>query len=81
MNWKTYVEKQNEQKYVLPEGWDSREKVANEIGCSPERVNEQLRPGINSREVEVKIFPVWDKQAKRIIRTTAYHRTTPKVRS
>lgn len=72
MNWKNFVEKQNEKLYVLPAGWDSREEVAAQLGCAPDRVNEHLRPGIQSRQVEVKVFPVWDKVAKRKVSTTAY---------
>lgn len=72
MNWKNYVEKMNATKYVLPEGWDSREAVAEQLGCSLDRVNEHLKPGIQAKEVEVKAFPVWDSVTKRILRVTAY---------
>ena len=72
MNWKNYVEKMNAAKYVLPDGWDSKETVAEQLGCSPDRVNEHLKPGIQSKEVEARAFPVWDSVTKRILRVTAY---------
>lgn len=72
MNWKQIVEKKNAEIYKLPEGWDSREKVAEDLDCAPERVHEILRPALKAAEVEQKIFPVWDKLNKRVIRVTAY---------
>ena len=62
----------NAKLYVLPSGWDARDKVATDLDCSPERVSEQLRPAIKARTVEVKVFPVWDKLTRRILRVTAY---------
>ena len=80
MNWKNYVEKQNEKIYVLPPEWDSREEVARQLGCAPDRVNENLKPGIQAREIESKMFPVWDKHLKRKVNVIAYRfiRQNPK---
>jgi len=72
MNWKTHVERISARNFVLPPGWDSREKVANDIECSPERVRINLAPAVKSGEVEVGVFPVWDSVTKRVVRTTAY---------
>ena len=72
MNWKSVVEKKNAEIYKLPPGWDDRDTVAIDLDCSPERVREILRPAIKAGEVEAKVFPVWDKVAKRIVSTTAY---------
>jgi hypothetical protein len=72
MNWKAVVEKKNAEIYRLPEGWDTRDKVADDLECSPERVSEILRPAIKAGEIEKKIFPVWDKASKRVLQVTAY---------
>jgi len=74
-NWKHLVEKTQEKLYVLPEGWDSKETVAQQIGCSPERVSQLLAPAVKARTVEVRAFPVWDKVTKRVNRVTAYRET------
>ena len=72
MNWKTHVETQSAKLFVLPEGWDSREKIADQLECSPERVRVQLAPGLKAGSIEMNVFPVWDKITKRVIRVTAY---------
>jgi hypothetical protein len=77
-NWKTLVEKENSKTFVLPEGWDSRDTVAEQLECSPEKVNDHLRPAIKAGKVETSVFPVWDSTLKRVIRVTAY-RDTSKV--
>lgn len=77
MNWKNVVEKQNAKAYVLPSGWDSREKVAEDLECAPERVPDLLRPGLRSGEIEGQQFRVWNPALKRVILVTAY-RTRPK---
>lgn len=72
MNWKTHVEKISARNYVLPPGWDSREKVADQLECSPDRVRITLAPAVKAGEIEVGVFPVWDPVTKRVVRTTAY---------
>jgi len=81
MNWKTLVESQNAATYVLPEGWDSRAKVAEQIGCSEDSVRLHLAPAIKARVVESNVFPVWDKLTKRIVRVTAYRKIQPKEKA
>ena len=78
MNWKAYVEKQNERAYVLPPGWDSRDTVAAQLECSTERVDEHLRPGLKSGEIQKQQFRVWDKNLKRVVVVIAYSRGQPK---
>ena len=57
--YKAVVEKQLKSKFAWPAGWDRREKVAGELGCSPDRVAEVLREAIRAGVVErkeVKLF-------------------------
>lgn len=74
MNWKSLVESSLAAANVLPEGWDSRETVATQLQCSEDRVREYLAPALKSRQVEMKVFPVWDKLTKRVVRVTAYRK-------
>lgn len=74
MNWKIYVAAQNAKAFVLPPGWDSRESIAEQLGCAPDRVREHLQPGIAAREIESRQFPVWDAELGRKIAVTAYRR-------
>lgn len=72
MNWRKHVEQQNEKTYVLPEGWDSREKIAEELQCSPEKVSDHLRPSLSSGVIEKGVFKVWDGRLGRTTLVTAY---------
>lgn len=75
MNWKNYVAAQNAKTFVLPAGWDSREQIAEQLGCSPEKVREHLQPGIAAREIESRQFAVWDAELGRKIAVTAYRKS------
>jgi DNA-binding CsgD family transcriptional regulator len=72
MNWKSYVEKKNAKTYVLPDGWDSRDEVATQLDCSPEKVDDHLRPALKSGEVIKQQFKVWDESQKRLTFVVAY---------
>lgn len=74
MNWKALVEAQNKKTYVLPQGWDSRDRVAEQLECSVDNVRVLLGPAIRNKTVEVQQFPVWDDVTKKVIRITAYRR-------
>lgn len=72
MNWKTYVEKKNAKTYVLPPGCDSRETVAAQLDCSPDKVDDHLRPALKSGEVIKQQYKVWDGTQKRLVFVTTY---------
>ncbi len=74
MNWKSLVEAQNKKTYVLPQGWDSRDKVAEQLECNVDNVRVLLGPAIRNKTVEVQQFPVWDDVTKKVVRVTAYRR-------
>lgn len=75
-NWKTLVEKKNAQTYVLPDGWDSRATVAEQLECSEDKVDHNLRPALKSGEVEKQQFVVWDKDLGRKVMVIAYRDTS-----
>jgi len=79
MNWKTYVVDLQRRSYKLPEGWDSREDIAEQLDCSPEKVIDHLRPAIKAGEVESKQFDVWDDGLERKVRITAYRHAAKKA--
>ena len=71
-NWKFIVEKEQARVNILPPGWDSRDKVAADLGCSPDRVRQYMAPLIKARTVEMRVFPVFDKLLKKTVRVMAY---------
>lgn len=77
MNWKKLVETKNAKTFVLPEGWDSRDAIAEQLECSPEKVRDHLRAAINSKEVLEQRFNVWDASLKRPVMVTAYKEAKP----
>lgn len=72
MNWKKLVENKNAKTYVLPEGWDSRDTIAEQLECSPEKVRDHLRPALKSGEVLEQQFKVWNSDLGRCVMVTAY---------
>jgi hypothetical protein len=74
-NWKSILEKQNAAAYAWPKGWSSRDDVAEQLECSPERVASLLAPGIRAGSVERQDFTVWDAKLKRLVRITGYRET------
>ena len=78
-NWKLLAEAKKASKYVLPAGWDSLEKVARNMECSEESARREWAPFVRSGEIEMQVFPVWDKLTKRLVRVTAY-RQAPKAK-
>lgn len=78
MNWKTFVETDQSKRYVLPDGWDTREAIAEQLGCSSDNVRKLLAPAVRSGSVEVKQIPLWDKVLKKVRGVAAYHHVIPK---
>ncbi len=71
-NWKTLAEKTNAKTYVLPQGWDSRAAVAQQLDCSEDKVDDHLRPALKSNQVVKQQFPVWDSTLGRKVMVVAY---------
>lgn len=74
-NWKVILEKQNAAAYAWPKGWTSRDDVAEQLECSPERVAGLLAPGVRAGTIERQDFTVWDAKLKRLVRVTGYRET------
>lgn len=71
-NWTKTVSKINKDRYQIPEGWDTREQVAENLQCAPDRVKDLLKPGIALGEIERQEFPVWDDCRRMTTRVTCY---------
>ena len=74
-NWKSFVETTQAKSYVLPQGWDTRETIAEQLGCSTDNVRKLLAPAIKSGAVEFKQLPIWDKVLKKVRSVACYHKT------
>ena len=72
MNWQKAIDKINIEKYRVPAGWDTKEKIAVELQCAPERVHDLLRGGLASGVFETQEFPVWDAKRRMTIRVKCY---------
>jgi hypothetical protein len=72
MNWKATVAKLNAKHYAFPAGWDTRDAIAAQLECSPDRVDTLLGPGLKSGEIEKQQFPVWDSRLGRKILVWGY---------
>lgn len=71
-NWKKAVEKLNREKYRVPDGWDTKESVALQLGCTVDRVNEIIKPGLQSGDFERQDFLLWDERRGTTARTSCY---------
>ena len=79
-NWNRIIENSNKKAYKWPDGWDSKETIAEQLECSPERVAEHLSSAIRNGEVEKKLITCWDDALKRKVSAFGY-RPISKVES
>lgn len=79
MSYRNIVEKINRDKYSIPSGWDTREKVAEELECSVERVTEILSDAIKAGMIETAKFPVWNPATRQKVMVTCYRKTGGKA--
>jgi hypothetical protein len=77
-NWNKTVTEINRKRYVIPEGWDTREVVAEQLQCAPDKVADLLKPGLSSGEIERQTFSVWDESRRMAIPTVCYRVASPK---
>lgn len=75
-NWTKTVNEINRKRYVIPEGWETKEQVAESLQCAPDRVAEMLKPGIANGDIERQEFSVWDEKRRLASRVTCYRLAT-----
>mgnify|MGYP006893242454 FL=1 len=71
-NWQKAKNKIHQKKYSLPEGWDSRDVVSDQLKCDPSKVSKILSFGIESGDILCKQFYVWDQVRGRAVNKTFY---------
>ena len=71
-NWTKTVTEINRKRYTIPDGWDTKEKIAADLQCSPDRVADLLKPGIQTGEIERQEFSVWDEKRRLTTRITCF---------
>lgn len=71
-NWLAVTNRINKDRYRIPDGWETKEQVAESLQCDPRRVHEFLRPAIASGEVERQEFSVWDDKRRCTGRVACY---------
>jgi hypothetical protein len=71
-NWKNVVSRINAEQFAWPKGWETREQVAEQLECSPERVSEILAPGLRGGAIEKASFPIWDHVLQRKVMVVGY---------
>ena len=71
-NWTKTVNTINKNRFVIPDGWDTKEQVAESLECAPDRVSDLLKPGIQAGEIEQSTFPVWNEARRMSVRVTCY---------
>jgi hypothetical protein len=72
MKWQKAIDKINAEKYCIPHGWDTKEHIAEELQCSPERVHDMLKSGVSAGAFEAQDFPVWDAKRRMTTRVRCY---------
>ena len=75
MKWKKAVENVNAKRFVIPDGWDTKEQIAQELQCAVDRVGDLLKPGLASGAFEAQDFQVWDAKRRLSIKTRCYRHT------
>lgn len=70
--WLKTLNRINATRYQIPAGWQTREQVAVELQCDPDRVADLLKPGLQSGDFERKEFPVWDSARRMTVRVVCY---------
>lgn len=64
--------------HKFPTGWDTREQVAVDMGCSVDRVRDLIAPLVKAGTVERREFKVWDASRGQVSRQTGYRIVAPK---
>lgn len=71
-NWKKQVNEILSRKHVVPDGWETRDQVAEALECSPDKVHQLLKPGLDEGVFERAEFSVWNNARRMTERVTCY---------
>jgi hypothetical protein len=71
-NWTKKVNEINHKRFTIPPGWETKEQVAESLECSPDKVADLLKPGIQSGDIDRQEYPVWDDKRRMAVKVTCY---------
>lgn len=71
-NWLHTVNDINKKRFVIPEGWETCDQVAESLQCDPSKVGDLLKPGVRAGEIERQMFPLWDSARRMAVNTPCY---------
>lgn len=71
-NWIKKINEINHRRFTIPPGWETKEQVAESLECSPDKVSDLLKPGIQSGDIERQDFQVWDDKRRMAVKVTCY---------
>jgi hypothetical protein len=59
--------------------WERNDKVAKELGVSPDRVSEVLKPALDQGFIERQVITVWNQEKHRVDRITGWREVVKTV--
>jgi len=71
-NWLKTVNEINRKRFTIPEGWETKDQVAENLQCDPDKVGDMLKPGLQSGDIERQEFPLWDEGRRMTVRVVCY---------
>jgi hypothetical protein len=71
-NWTKKVNEINHKRFTIPPGWETKEQVAESLDCSPDKVADLLKPGIQSGDIERQDFALWDDKRRMAVKVVCY---------
>jgi hypothetical protein len=71
-NWLKITNRINQDRYKIPDGWETKEQVAESLQCAPDKVPDLLKAGINAGDIEKAQFPIWSDARRMAVPTTCY---------
>lgn len=71
-NWLKLTNKINSERFQIPAGWETKEQVAESLQCSPDKVPDLLKPGLQTGDIERAEFPIWDEKRRMAVKVTCY---------
>jgi len=75
----------NKKRFVIPDGWETKDEVALSLQCDTDKVADLLKPGVVSGDIDKQDFSVWDEKRRLAVRVTCYRvadrsaRKTPEI--
>jgi hypothetical protein len=71
-NWLKTVNEINSKRFVIPDGWETRDQVAESLQCDPAKVADIMKPGVASGDIERQTFPLWDAARRMAVSIVCY---------